>query len=592
MVKKNYFRLIAVLLILFQIMPSILAGSNLFANTLSSDRLMLPIANQINEMASLSNLFGVQVAHSGMTGSKLYILQTTGKLRNDEELISTIENMSPSQILLLAAEMCSYVEAVGASISDLVTISGISLSKVTPYLSMEQLKEIMLNDSYPLLFKIFMLDNAFAYSNSLTLDTRIGDTPYSRTIVELLNNDAIGEYLKGEMLNKYLGTEQPLLYENIIANADEPRLRMIAMRKLSAVAPDIVQNIVMQYMDNFNTNEKQFNDGLISLLGTLSCSLGESSAVYELLLRESSKYLKSISNTHIHKEDDYTASYVYALSSVGSIDSMKVLASNVKNINDNISNSILIAVHSNHDTLSLMLTSDEYSVQMAALLLIDRIPLEEFLPFLENCEAIDEVAYTLKNSIIDHIGKIAPSRFPYSIEGTAGYRDGVFFSLDWHTGIVFRDKDYSFTPMRPRVYIQASGTGSTSGTVNETVFLSGNTHKGFRTLPGMTDAQCALILAKAQQCFGISYPTTTITYQLTHGTVASGVKIEPSSITSFRCDGIVEYAFEYCGFRVMGTSTGNIWDISMPGNYLQHSIPCGMTPKNQASALTDSCPYY
>lgn len=63
-------------------------------------------------------------------------------------------------------------------------------------------------------------------------------------------------------------------------------------------------------------------------------------------------------------------------------------------------------------------------------------------------------------------------------------------------------------------------------------------------------------------------------------------KIEPYDIASLRCDGFVEYCYEYYGYRVYGPNGG--WDISYPSlaNKDNHSLNYIM-PKSQAQDFLD-----
>ena len=60
--------------------------------------------------------------------------------------------------------------------------------------------------------------------------------------------------------------------------------------------------------------------------------------------------------------------------------------------------------------------------------------------------------------------------------------------------------------------------------------------------------------------------------------IPSVLKIEPHMIIGFRCDGLVEYVYEYHGYRIYGNDAR--WDISKPGNIPHHAI--GVTPRIQA----------
>ena len=63
-------------------------------------------------------------------------------------------------------------------------------------------------------------------------------------------------------------------------------------------------------------------------------------------------------------------------------------------------------------------------------------------------------------------------------------------------------------------------------------------------------------------------------------------RIEPVDILSIRCDGLVEYCYEYHGIQLLGSSTH--WNISNPDHYTSHVGLLSHTPKAQRDLLTPS----
>ncbi len=57
--------------------------------------------------------------------------------------------------------------------------------------------------------------------------------------------------------------------------------------------------------------------------------------------------------------------------------------------------------------------------------------------------------------------------------------------------------------------------------------------------------------------------------------------IQPDEIVYLRCDGVVEYCYEWYDFRVYGSNSQ--WDITYAGNTAHHSLPY-ITPKIQAES--------
>ena len=165
-------------------------------------------------------------------------------------------------------------------------------------------------------------------------------------------------------------------------------------------------------------------------------------------------------------------------------------------------------------------------------------------------------------------------------QGYAIYRDGVFFNTDWHAGIM--DEPYS-TNVLPVTHHPGSGKhvgyGSWSG------FLDGNTFKGVykpKKYAYSADRDKFVAMGRKLISESIAY---NVGYQVYYNTSTSGTWVEASEITSMRCDGLVEYIYEWYNFRVYGSDT--YWDVSKVGFWSRdHHSGTAVTPKKQKDYLT------
>lgn len=65
----------------------------------------------------------------------------------------------------------------------------------------------------------------------------------------------------------------------------------------------------------------------------------------------------------------------------------------------------------------------------------------------------------------------------------------------------------------------------------------------------------------------------------------AGKWVSPSEVSSMRCDGVVEYIYEYYGFRVYGSSSD--WDVSKASfDIREKHSRTNITPKKQVNYLT------
>lgn len=87
-------------------------------------------------------------------------------------------------------------------------------------------------------------------------------------------------------------------------------------------------------------------------------------------------------------------------------------------------------------------------------------------------------------------------------------------------------------------------------------------------------------IAKARELRGISY---NVLDQIVYS-AGDSIWVRPEHISKLRCDGVVEYVYEWYGFRVGGAD--GKWDITrnLTANYWEHS-GFFITPRKQRSGL-------
>lgn len=182
-------------------------------------------------------------------------------------------------------------------------------------------------------------------------------------------------------------------------------------------------------------------------------------------------------------------------------------------------------------------------------------------------------------------------------QGMPLYRGGVLGGYEWHAGL-FYSPDASY--YKPIIHIGGAEDGygntlkvtrveySTSDPKDDD-FLYGETFKGVYYRPGVSSSTLDNIryLGEDLTTENISYCAF---YMLEHN--ATGDWIYPGDIEKIRCDGVVEYCYEYYGIKLQyyyGTIR-EYWDISNTADCYYHSITYGMSPKNQADELTQNSP--
>lgn len=173
-------------------------------------------------------------------------------------------------------------------------------------------------------------------------------------------------------------------------------------------------------------------------------------------------------------------------------------------------------------------------------------------------------------------------------QGYAVYRDGVAANLTWHAAIM--DDPHWNSTSYP--VIQAPGTGNVVyDTWNS--FLAGNTYQGrYRPKSAPSSTQRDQFLATAHRIVTERIPYS-LAYQVWYNTTTSGTYVSTDEIQGIRCDGVVEYVYEWHSFRVYGSNS--LWDVTVNSSSARlHHSGTAVTPKSQArtylTKIADSLP--
>lgn len=106
----------------------------------------------------------------------------------------------------------------------------------------------------------------------------------------------------------------------------------------------------------------------------------------------------------------------------------------------------------------------------------------------------------------------------------------------------------------------------------------------YRPRTPMTTKQRSLVVATANKLVLLKIPYISgliPAYPIVYDGNGNGVKYEPEDIKEIRCDGVVEFCYEYNGIKIYGED--NLWNITNPNELLGHLT---MLPSGQASSMT------
>ncbi len=173
--------------------------------------------------------------------------------------------------------------------------------------------------------------------------------------------------------------------------------------------------------------------------------------------------------------------------------------------------------------------------------------------------------------------------FAQGNQGLAVYRDGVFFDTNWHAGIMDMPHATDYLPV-----LHHPGGNGVVRWASWDSFMDvgkGNTFKGvyepkWKYLT-ISDRDKVVAFGRKLRTENIVYD---LLYQVYYDYTATGAYIEPDEIIGMRCDGVVEYLYEWYYFRVYGSDLN--WDVTIRdvGTQRHHTLPL-ITPKTQVNYL-------
>lgn len=162
-------------------------------------------------------------------------------------------------------------------------------------------------------------------------------------------------------------------------------------------------------------------------------------------------------------------------------------------------------------------------------------------------------------------------------QGYAVYRDGVAV-IEWHAAIM--DDPHYNTTSSPVIHHPGDGWVRFGSWAK---LLDGQNYKGvFRPKATANSAARDNFNTMARKLATEQIPYSLL-FQVDYNSFSVGSWVEPSEISAMRCDGVVEYVYEWYGFRVYGND--GQWDVTRADPVIK-ALHSGMavTPKIQANS--------
>jgi hypothetical protein len=164
-------------------------------------------------------------------------------------------------------------------------------------------------------------------------------------------------------------------------------------------------------------------------------------------------------------------------------------------------------------------------------------------------------------------------------QGWAVYRDGAAADFDWHTALMDEPYSSNYLPV-----LHHPGSGNYVKWDSWSNFMHGDNFKGtYKPKKYASSSQRDLFVSMGRKLRTESIPYSKY-FIVNYNLANSGSWVEASEVTGMRCDGVIEYIYEWYGFEVYG---GPYWDISKV-SYLNHDAHAGaqISPMRQVAYLT------
>ncbi len=165
-------------------------------------------------------------------------------------------------------------------------------------------------------------------------------------------------------------------------------------------------------------------------------------------------------------------------------------------------------------------------------------------------------------------------------QGYAVYRDGVALNLTWHAGMMVQPNSSNYA----EAIAHAPGGKEKSGYTTYTQFMNGKNFKGvYRPHKPLTDHDRDLVVATARYIAEKHIPYD-VSAMMIADTNNGRARFYPNDIQKIRCDGVVEYSYEYNGIPVFGIKD---WDISVnrTSEIEMHRGVINVNPQMQANSM-------
>lgn len=465
-----------------------------------------------------------------------------------EDAIAGIDLATVTDEMLLelpADEYMTFMQNVDAQygMEGLIVFNGTVVDKLAADLTVDSLISTLCDSQYSDGYKKYLLDVRSLYErqNNNNNHTAAFEAMMRTVLTDATVSDDLKQYIY-QTIRNYTKEDIPMLTAELATATDE-YLAGTALLKLT----EVDEALAVAYIDT-NLDLTSGNDEIVNtcMMNSLELLMGEGNTdAEEIFNREVTEYFAAANMNTRASMHDYSNSILLTANASQNEAAWVTVANHVDAFTDDI---LLNSVLSENTEVVQAMCSDTQEEAVA-----------------EAGEILAEKNVEMQNGKV----KATPS-----YRGFAAFRDGVIV-VEWHAGVTTQPTQF--------VHITRGGHPAI---VDLNGFRENERFMGYYRHPSYA-AGATKYDQIYQTAIAISmYPSISYTALVPLDATASSGKILPSAINKLRCDGLLEYSYEYNGVPVCSVyyNGATHWDISTVEGALAHnSLVNAITPKIQSS---------
>lgn len=513
----------------------------------AADEMQLPTPEEIDSMHLLTPILNVETeAESEAALQSLADLDANGKLLALAQIAEFAEKQGDLEVLI------AFLPYLGEDLRG-------SLDATTA-------TKILESDVYSDLFKIYVID----FAN--TLDN-FSSASYNEALVEVAMDSSESDELRvyaAHDLDANMVSDPVAVYEALYNEAASMDDKMLMLKDIGFVEPATARELSLDVLDNYEAYESRIvtmaNKAYVRSIN------GEQELIDDIIVRNREMMATG--------DAELTNGCVLALSELKEPEAVELIfeLESFEGVSG-----LYKLVDYNFDGVTAY-TAEAGPASLTKI--VEAVPVKEFIPIIESrmaqrsTDALStEVGADLLNTI-----EIANSEVSFRTasdsnwSGYAIFRDGVIGNYEYHAGIVYRSTMAGTNYITRVAHHPGIGEVATiSGTFSE--FLDGNSFLDARK----TTSTIAIRNRILAVCDDLDSESVNYTAQrlINYTNVGSDMKINPENVTQTRCDGFVEYCYEYSGQIIRGSNIS-----TLPGAQNDNSNALGSyTPKHLRSNM-------